>query len=176
MYLDYIYNSFIFNLFLTFLLFWHLFIRFKLVPGCFVGGSRNIRKDMLKTCWRGKHGETVQRTFTGWFGTYCIYICCFLDLMQVPRALGKFCCHVFCFCLADGVFRYFPSNPPLKTVYTSWRFWVLCEWKISFKTGSLRCVKYTEKKPNLTILTSLKSQVFFINHGSQHSTLFQKSF
>ena len=133
---------------------------------------------MLKTCWRGKHGEKVQRTFTGWFGTYCIYICCFLDLMQVPRALGKFCS---CFLFLPGWWcvQVLSQQSPSKNwgpVYTSWRFWVLCEWKISFKTGSLRCVKYTEKKPNLTILTSLKSQVFFINHGSQHSTLFRKNF
>ena len=35
------------------------------------------------------------------------------------------------------------------------------EWKISFRVCDLRCVKRnTEKKPNLTILTSLKSQNF----------------
>ena len=46
-----------------------------------------------------------------------------------------------------------------------------CELKISFKIGSvLRCVKYVEKKPNLTILTSLKSQIFFINDDNQETT------
>ena len=49
-----------------------------------------------------------------------------------------------------------------------------CEWKISLKIGGLRCLKYFEKKPNLTILASLKFQIFFINHGSKHSTFFQK--
>ena len=35
------------------------------------------------------------------------------------------------------------------------------EWNISFRVCDLRCVKHnTEKKPNLTILTSLKSQNF----------------
>ena len=34
--------------------------------------------------------------------------------------------------------------------------------------GSLMFVKYIDKKPNLTILTYLKSQIFFINHGIQH--------
>ena len=53
---------------------------------------------------------------------------------------------------------------------------MLREWKMSFEIGSLRCVKYSEKKPNLTILTSLKSHIFFMNHGSQHLTLFQKTF
>ena len=58
--------------------------------------------------------------------------------------------------------------------YISWRFWLLCEWKISFEIGSLRYVEYIEKKPDFIILTSLKSQMFFINHGSLYSTLFQK--
>ena len=60
--------------------------------------------------------------------------------------------------------------------YTSWRFWLICEWKRSFDIGSWRYVEYIEKKPNFTILTSLKSQIFFISHGSQHSTLSQKTF
>ena len=51
----------------------------------------------------------------------------------------------------------------LLMTYTSWRFWLLSEWKISFEIGSLRCVEYIEKKPNFPILTSLKSQIFFIN-------------
>ena len=41
--------------------------------------------------------------------------------------------------------------------YTSWRFWLLCEWKISFEAGCLSCVEHIEKKPNFPILTSLKS-------------------
>ena len=36
----------------------------------------------------------------------------------------------------------------------------LCKWKISFQITSLRFVKYIEKKPNLTILPSLKSKNF----------------
>ena len=41
---------------------------------------------------------------------------------------------------------------------------VLYEWKIRFKIGSLRCVKYNfEKKPNLTILTSAESQKFYFS-------------
>ena len=46
----------------------------------------------------------------------------------------------------------------LLMTYTTWRFYVLCGWKISFKISSIRCVKYIEKKPNLTILTGLKSK------------------
>ena len=45
---------------------------------------------------------------------------------------------------------------------------------LKIKIGSLSCVKYIEKKPNLTILTSIIYQIFFINHDSQHSMLFQK--
>ena len=47
--------------------------------------------------------------------------------------------------------------------YISWRLWLLCEWKLSFEIGGLRCVEYIEKKPNFPILTNLKSQIFFIN-------------
>ena len=44
---------------------------------------------------------------------------------------------------------------------------------IYLKTDPLRCVKYIEKKSNWTILSSLKSKLFFVDHVSQHSTLFQ---
>ena len=43
------------------------------------------------------------------------------------------------------------------------------ERQTSFQIGSLRCVKYVKKKPNLTILIGLKSKKKFVNHGSQHS-------
>ena len=56
MYLVYIYNSFILNVFLTFLLFLtfiYVVIRFKLVFGHLcrrVQGAVHVRKDKLKTC------------------------------------------------------------------------------------------------------------------------------
>ena len=43
--------------------------------------------------------------------------------------------------------------------------------KKSFKIGTLRCVKYIEKKAKLIILTSLKPLYFLFQHGSQHLTL-----
>ena len=50
------------------------------------------------------------------------------------------------------------------TVYVDFTDLVLYEWKIGFKIGSLRCVKYNfEKKSNLTILTSIESQKFYFS-------------
>ena len=70
-----------------------------------VGRSRSCTcqerhaKDMLTlTCWRAKYGETVQRMFTSWFGTYCIYIYFFI-WCKYQEALCKFSlpCFVFYF-------------------------------------------------------------------------------
>ena len=46
--------------------------------------------------------------------------------------------------------------------------------KISFKIGSSKCAKLIEKKPNSTILTTKNPKMLFVNHGSQHPTIFQK--
>ena len=59
-----------------------------------MGGSRNCicqerrTADMLTlTCRRVKYGNTVQRIFTSWFGTYCTY-CIFFGCYC---SSGKFC-------------------------------------------------------------------------------------
>ena len=55
MYLVYIYNSLIFNLFLTFLLLWHLCgYKVSISSWTFVWedqGAVHVRTDMLKACW-----------------------------------------------------------------------------------------------------------------------------
>ena len=64
MYLVYIYNSYIFNLFLTFLLlltFIYVFTKFKLVLGHFGGRIKELYMSgkISLTCWRAKCGGTV---------------------------------------------------------------------------------------------------------------------
>ena len=119
MYLVYIYNSFILNVFLTFstfLTFIYVVTRFKLVA-IWVGGSRSCTcqerhaKDMLiLTCWRAKYGKTVRRIFTSWFGTYCIYICFFLIWCKYQKAFCKIHYHVLFFCLAAVVVQVNTAN------------------------------------------------------------------
>ena len=82
-----------------------------------VGRSRSCTcqerhaKDMLTlTCWRAKYGETVQRIFTSWFSTYCIYICFFLFDASTKKLFESFHYHVFCFCLAAVVVQVNTAN------------------------------------------------------------------
>ena len=42
------------------------------------------------TSWRANCVETVWGTFTSWFGTYCIYICCFFKSDASPKKLFVF--------------------------------------------------------------------------------------
>ena len=48
--------------------------------------------------------------------------------------------------------------------------------KTSFQIGSLRCVKYVKKKPNLTILIGLKSKKNLSTMVANIPTLFHKNF
>ena len=142
-------------------------IRFKLVLGHLCGKIKGLCMSE-KTCWPW---HAVDQNMAKQFresllaDLYILYLYVFY-VMQVPRSSLNTANNIQYII----VFRY-PDK-----IYISWRFWLLCEWKIIFEIGSLRCVEYIEKKPNFPILTSLKFQIFFINHGSQHSTPFQKSF
>ena len=82
----------------------------------YVRGSRSlhVRTDyadegmLVLTCWRAKYGETVRIIFTSWFGTYCIYVCCFFRFdASTKKLFVSFHYHVlffsffmFFFCLA----------------------------------------------------------------------------
>ena len=101
-----------------------------------VRGSRSCTcqerhaKDMLTfICWRAKYGETVQRIFTSWFSTYCIYIC-FFYLMQVPRSSLKVFITMFCFCLAAEVVQ---VNTPNNIQY----LWLFLYIKIKYSWKSI---------------------------------------
>ena len=80
MYLVYIYNSFIFNLFLTFsftfLTFIYVFVKIKLVLQYLCG--RIVQE---KLPWHPEElnvaKQLVSKIFASWFGAYCIYIGCF---------------------------------------------------------------------------------------------------
>ena len=50
------------------------------------------------------------------------------------------------------------------------------ERQTSFQIGSLRCVKYVKKKPNLTILIGLKSKKNLSTMVANIPTLFHKNF
>ena len=53
------------------------------------------------TCWRAIYGETVRIIFTSWFGTYCIYVCCFFRFdASTKKLLVSFHYHVLFFCLS----------------------------------------------------------------------------
>ena len=113
MYLVYIYGSFVFNSFLTFFFFWHLFVGLwdlNLFLDICVGGSRSCTcqerhaEDILTlTCCRAKFRETAWRIFTSWFGTYCIYICFFFKIWcKSQEALCKFSLPCFHYHVLSG--------------------------------------------------------------------------
>ena len=113
-YLVYIYHSFIFNSFLTFLLpltFIYMFLRFKLL-------LRNLCGMIKELYMSGKtfipwHAEEqyvakplIWRIFTSWYDTCCTYICCFFRFYASSKELFvSFHYHVLFVCLAPIVFK-----------------------------------------------------------------------
>ena len=113
-YLVYIYNSFIFNSFLTFLLpltFIYMFIRFKLVLRHLCGMIRELYMSVKPFLpWHAEKPnvtrQLVWRIFSSWFVTYCIYICCFFRFDASPKKLSVSChYHVLFVYLAPIVFK-----------------------------------------------------------------------
>ena len=108
----------------------------------FVSGSRNCTcqeshaKDMLTlTCWRTKYGETVQKIFTSWFSTYCIYIWFFLFDASTKKLFESFHYHVLlCFCLAAVVVQ---ENTANNCQYL-WLFFIVLvvKSKLPLRSGS----------------------------------------
>ena len=114
-----IYNSFILNSFLTFLLpliFIYVLIRFKLI-------LKDLCRTIKELYMSGKtflpwHAEEpnvakqlVWRIFTSWFGTYCICICCSFRFDASPKKLLVSChYHVLFACLAPMVFKVNTAN------------------------------------------------------------------
>ena len=113
--LVYIYNSFVFNPFLPFLLpvtFIYVFIRFKLVLRNLCGRIKELYMSGKKFLpWRAEEPNVAKQLvwiiFTSWFGTYCIYnICCFFRFDASPKKLFVSCYyHVLFVCLAPMVFK-----------------------------------------------------------------------
>ena len=105
--LVYIYNNSWF--FFTFLTFIYVVIRFKLVLehlcGNFTCQARHANDMLTLTCWRAKYGETVQKIFTIWFGTYCIYVCFLSRFDASYRKLFVSFITMFYFCLAAVVIQ-----------------------------------------------------------------------
>ena len=120
MYLVYIYNSFIFNLFFTFLLFWHLFIRFKLGHGHLFGRIKELYMSG-KTCWRHADLDMPKRQIWQnssenlyWLIWYILYL--YMLFFRFDASTKKlFVSFHICFsCLADGVLvqvNTFPATP-----------------------------------------------------------------
>ena len=76
--------------------------------------------------------QIVWRILTTRFGIYCIYICCFLDLMQGTRSslyvfIAKFVC--FFFCLAAMIFSVNTANIQY--------FWVFLDIQINYNWKSI---------------------------------------
>ena len=96
-YLVYIYNSFIFNSFLTFLLpltFIYVFIRFKLVLRHLCGMIRELYMSVKPFLpWHAEEPnvtrQLVWRIFSSWFVTYCIYMLLFQIWCKSQEALCK---------------------------------------------------------------------------------------
>ena len=143
------YNSYILNVFLTFftsLTFIYVVIKFNLVLG-------HLSEKIKRSCTCQERHAKDMLTLTCWRTKYGETV----QRIFVSR-FATYCTYMF-----------FYDLHILKILIVMWM-------KISFEIGSLKCVEYIEKKTNFPILTSLKSQIFFINRGSQHSTLFPKSF
>ena len=118
-YLAYIYNSFIFNSFLTFLFpltFICVFIRFKLVLGHLRGRIEELyMSGKTFFSWHAEEPnvakQLVWRIFTSRSGTYCIYICCFFRFDASPKKFFVSCYyHVLFVCLAPMVFKVNTAN------------------------------------------------------------------
>ena len=114
--LVYIYNSFIFDFVLTFLpllTFICVFIRFEIVLGHFLEGSRScICQERLP--WHAEESneakQSIWRIFTTWFGTYCIYVLPFRFDVS-PNNLFVSCHYqVLLVCLAVILFKINTSN------------------------------------------------------------------
>ena len=58
--------------------------------------DRHAEGMLALTCWRAKYGKTVRIIFTSWFGTQCIYACCFFRFDTSTKKLFISChYHVF---------------------------------------------------------------------------------